>query len=457
MAGFLVPFLSGGLTAAKEIRNEYDETAGNIVDAASKKYNIQFDENSKAIELQNANYNAVLQALGAPMAEISAKEGRLNDVPTNQVVDYVKEKYSKSFIDIIQKKSKEKDKNGDLTFKLSDLGYQTLFSQDYNTATKSLKNNRDWAAKNINKGALKNVSDLYLDPDSKDAETSALGKAQSFMFGDRITEGTGVAFDQAASQEIGSEVKVQPTGGTDLKSSISDTIGFQETVYAGSINDINKAITSSLGLQNTKGFTIDPNNNFLFDTRFMPDANSIRANASDVAATYQFMSADGKPDTTKIVQIAHETVRRDIINPSLENFINPNITNKDIFNEKRKIFASGLSEGFIEEINNYKPENIISDREIVKGEKRVGKVRGGGVNARTLPDKEIDTGNFLVTVNVADVFIAEIKKIAYREDKLTYISYMADNFYVRTKNLDGTDAKMPLKDFVTETMGLKEY
>ena len=38
-AGFLVPFLSGGLIKAQEIRDEYDENAGNIVDAASAKYN----------------------------------------------------------------------------------------------------------------------------------------------------------------------------------------------------------------------------------------------------------------------------------------------------------------------------------------------------------------------------------------------------------------------------------
>ena len=113
-AGFLVPFLSGGLIKAQQIRDEYDENAGNIVDAASAKYNAQFEENQKAIELQNANYQAVSEALGVPMAEIAAKEGRLNEVPTNQVIEHVKENYSKAFIDKVQKKSQEKE------FKLSD-------------------------------------------------------------------------------------------------------------------------------------------------------------------------------------------------------------------------------------------------------------------------------------------------------------------------------------------------
>jgi len=38
MAGFLVPFATGGLIKAQEIRDEYDENAGNMVDAASAKY-----------------------------------------------------------------------------------------------------------------------------------------------------------------------------------------------------------------------------------------------------------------------------------------------------------------------------------------------------------------------------------------------------------------------------------
>ena len=109
MAGFLAPFLSGALIQAQETRDEYDENAGNIVDAASKKYNAQFDENSKAIELQNANYEAISGSMGASMAEIAAKDGILNGVSTNQVVDYVKKNYSKSFINSVQTKSKEKN------------------------------------------------------------------------------------------------------------------------------------------------------------------------------------------------------------------------------------------------------------------------------------------------------------------------------------------------------------
>ena len=49
MAGFLVPFLAGGITKALETRAEYDENAGNMVDAASEKYSAQFDVNVSVV------------------------------------------------------------------------------------------------------------------------------------------------------------------------------------------------------------------------------------------------------------------------------------------------------------------------------------------------------------------------------------------------------------------------
>jgi hypothetical protein len=449
MAGFLVPFLSGGLIKSQQIRDEYDENAGNIVDAASTKYNEQFDLNKKEIELQNSNYSAIENAHGTIVAEYAAKSGLLEKVNTAEVVNHIEKSLTMPRIAKLKSEGKRLEKKG---ISLADSGmFQSLFSQDYAEATKALKTNRDWASQNLNKGAIKNIADLNL---GKDTEPSALGKAQKFMFGDRITKGTGVAFDQAVAQKIGNEITVQPTSSTDIKSGISDTIGFQETVYAGSINDINKAITSTLGLESGQGFSIDANNNFLFDTRFIPDSNSIRANVSDVAATYQFMSADGKPDTNKIVQMAHEIVRRDIVNPSLGNFQNPNITNKNVFEKSRTIVASGLTEAITGEIENFNPNtDIITDKKLESKKKRSAR----GTTAATLPQVEVETGNFLVSEKVADVFLNKINEIPYREDKLTYISYMADNFYVKVKGPDGGDAKMKLKTYVTEVLGLRAF
>ena len=72
MAGFLVPFLSGGLIKAQEIRDEYDENAGKIIDAANALYKEKFNTNQKSIELQNANYTAIEAQFGTVVAEVAA-------------------------------------------------------------------------------------------------------------------------------------------------------------------------------------------------------------------------------------------------------------------------------------------------------------------------------------------------------------------------------------------------
>ena len=223
MAGFLVPFLSGGLIKSQQIRDEYDENAGNIVDAASAKYNAQFDENKKIIELQNSNFAAVETAFGTVVAEVAAKRGLLN-TNTKDVVKEVEADLKPGFIASLQDLNLE----GADAIK-SQLQLQTLFSDDYAAATKKLKSNRDWAANNLNKGAVKNLTDLYLAKGEKLPEPSGIEKAQKFMFGDRVTEGTGVGFEQAVAGEIGDQVKVQP-GAEDSRVSIAEAIGYRETL-----------------------------------------------------------------------------------------------------------------------------------------------------------------------------------------------------------------------------------
>ena len=79
LSGFLVPFASGALIKRQEIADEYDDTAGEIIDAASAKYNEKLSLNNKSIELQNANYAAVENALGTTVAEAAAKNQQLTD------------------------------------------------------------------------------------------------------------------------------------------------------------------------------------------------------------------------------------------------------------------------------------------------------------------------------------------------------------------------------------------
>ena len=86
---FFVPLLSGALIKRQEISDEYDSTAGDIIDAASANYKSKLKGNEARIKLQDSNYAAVETAFGTTVAEAAAKYGLLEGVETSKVVNYV--------------------------------------------------------------------------------------------------------------------------------------------------------------------------------------------------------------------------------------------------------------------------------------------------------------------------------------------------------------------------------
>jgi len=219
LSGFLVPFATGALIRRQEIADQYDENAGKIIDAASEHYKDKFNINSELIELQNQNYAAVEQALGTGIAEVAAKQGLLESVKPHLVVNHVEESLGKGLMKTITDVTKDLS-TADLKSKLQ---YQSLFSEDYTQATKSLDDQRDFAANNFNKGAIRNVADMFLG--KKDEEPTGVQKAQKFLLGDKITPATGAIFEQAVAKEIGETITIQPKAVSDLKASIADVIG----------------------------------------------------------------------------------------------------------------------------------------------------------------------------------------------------------------------------------------
>ena len=200
LSGFLVPALTGALIERQRIADSYDEKAGKIIDAVAPKYNEQLDKNQKEIALHKANYDAVARVLGIPVAEAASKGGFLTNVDTAKVVNHVQVSL-KDFIEWVG------DKDIKTIQKEYPDAYQSLFSDNYAQAKSSLKEKRDFAAKNFNKGAIKNVSDLYLG--KKDEEPTKVESAQKFLFGDRITDETGSAYEQAVAQELGDPITIK--------------------------------------------------------------------------------------------------------------------------------------------------------------------------------------------------------------------------------------------------------
>ena len=205
MAGFLVPFLSGGLIKAQQIRDEYDDNAGTIIDTVAPKYNKDLDINQKSIALHKANYDAVASALGIPAAEIASNTGYLKDVRTAEVVNHVQT----SLKDVLQWIG---DKDIETLKTEYPDAFQSLFSERYQDAISNLSERRDWAAKNFNKAATKSVADTFLG--KKDEQPSAIGKVKKLFFGEPITEGTGAAYEQAVAEKLGTPVRIESDDAT---------------------------------------------------------------------------------------------------------------------------------------------------------------------------------------------------------------------------------------------------
>ena len=100
---FFVPFLSGALIKRQEISDEYDNTAGEIIDAASANYKSKLKKNELGIKLQDSNFAAVETAFGTTVAEAAAKYGLLEGVETAKIVNYVNQSMPKGLVTKLQK------------------------------------------------------------------------------------------------------------------------------------------------------------------------------------------------------------------------------------------------------------------------------------------------------------------------------------------------------------------
>jgi len=426
LSGFLVPFVAGGITKALETRDEYDENAGNFVDAAAAKYGTQFDENQKAIELQNANYKAISGSLGLSMAEIAAKDGNLNDIPTNQVIAFVKEKYSKAFIDTVHKRSKEEG------FTLKNLGYQTLFTQDYAAATKELKESREWAANNLNKGAVKSLADLYLAKGEELPEPTGIEKAQKFMFGDRVTQGTGVGFEQALAEKIGDEITVQPKA-FKAEGTIAERLGFLEPVNIGTVPEQDKAIASIL---NIKDITLAEGGGILFPVRFRNEVLAIKEKAMNYALEFTTMKGGAEVvNVSGLMQKAHNELAKEIISPVADRFTGYTLDTSKIAKSMsyRVMKATG-----IDTTSTWYVDNNFTEEDFVLG--KVGKERKDIVNTIT------------VSMKAKDIMKEEIKNLESMATMKLYIDYLPDNLRIETAG-----GPVSLKTFYKNIFALASY
>ena len=436
LSGFLVPFASGALIKRQEIADEYDDTAGEIIDAASAKYNEKLSLNNKAIELQNANYAAVENALGTTVAEAAAKNGFLNNVDTNKVVNYVTESMPKGLVNRLQNLTMTEDKKGFLTKDGEKQLFDSVFKDDYNKATSKLGNQKDWASKNLNKGAIKNVSDLYLSGGEELPAPTGIEKAQKFLFGDRITKETGATFNLAAEEAIGGNIDVQPNA-VMASSSLAERVGYRPAVDLGSILNQDRAIA---GILNADDIKLAPDGSgIIFPARFNNHVLAIKDNAQKYALEYT--DADGKTvDIANLMLRSNQDIENNIISPISKSFIGYKIDTSEF---AKSMSFRVMSATDIDFSSEFIKSNSLTEKDFVKAKQ----------SRNDINNKNSDiVDGFTLSTKAAQSFEDEIAMQESTQLRAVYIDYLPDNMQILVAG-----QAMPIKTYYKRLFGIARF
>ena len=170
LSGFLVPFATGALTKAQEIRDEQDEISGAMIDESSTHWRAKFDTERERIKKKKELYSEIEIGWGKPIAEIMSHLGFLDDGDTEKAYAWLKE---------IGPENIAKFKN------LKPEDYKSVFLENADQITKSIESKENVLAKNSTREGLKHMSDLWFG-DTIRKEGGKLDTARQFLFGGPI-------------------------------------------------------------------------------------------------------------------------------------------------------------------------------------------------------------------------------------------------------------------------------
>ena len=84
LSGFLVPFATGALTKAQDIRDEQDEISGAMIDESSKHWRSKFEAERERIKKKKELYSEIENGWGKSIAEVMSHLGYLDDGTTEK-------------------------------------------------------------------------------------------------------------------------------------------------------------------------------------------------------------------------------------------------------------------------------------------------------------------------------------------------------------------------------------
>ena len=311
----LLPILIGAMQTRNVIKDqneaEYDEVTGAFIDAAAAEFLADKANQKERIKNNEKFYKATEARYGTNVAEFAAKN--------NLFEGYVKPAAFLNDIEggtIIPVEFRNKLRKDDV-FKSQ--GFKTTFAQDQNLAKQQLEDKTLFAAKNLNKGAVSNLADLYLG-----TETEKQSPLKKFLFGQKTPDVTAAAagFEKGLEEtEAKSVVPEETTTMADASSLAADTnlidkkLGFEKALSIGSVREVDSAIASVFNLKNVQ----ITNEGIVFPEAYRLRALAIKDKMSDLAQTGSFA------DVTTLTNAAASFIEQNFFSTLPKAFSNYNV------------------------------------------------------------------------------------------------------------------------------------
>ena len=450
----LLPFLVGAMQTRNVIKDqneaEYDEVTGAFIDAAATEFFADKANQKKRIETNEKFYKATESRYGTNVAEFAAKnnlfEGYtqpaafLNDIEGGTIMP-------------VEFRNKLRGTEKDDTFFKSQ-GFKTTFAQDQNLAKQQLEDKTLFAAKNLNKGAVSNLADLYLG-----TETEKQSPLKKFLFGQKTPDVTAAAagFGKGLEEtEAKSVVPEETTTMADASSLAADTnlidkkLGFEKALSIGSVREVDSAIASVFNLKNVQ----ITNEGIVFPEAYRLRALAIKDKMSDLAQTGSFA------DVTTLTNAAASFIEQNFFSTLPKAFSNYNVkssigepvnatsdfsidTNNvaSLGKNFNTIFGSFVDDPDTPEVEKLKDSDLVLKQTVAE---RTGRSKG---------ETSVASGKFLMTKNAYTAiknYIETMDSVALQK---AYIQYLPKNLMIQV----GTDNVVPINNRLNATFGFTTF
>ena len=330
----LLPILIGAMQTRNVIKDqneaEYDEVTGAFIDAAATEFFADKATQKKRIENNEKFYKATENRYGTNVAEFSAKSNLFDGYTSPLEFLRAIEEGQAMPIEFRNKlRGTTKDGKIDDTFFKSQ-GFKTTFAEDTNLARQQLEDKTLFAAKNLNKGAISNLADLYLGD-----STQKQSPLKTFLFGQKTPNVTKMAAGFEAGLDATAEKSVvkpeettlpeETTSVADASSLAADTnlidqkLGFEKNISIGSTREVDAAIASIFNLDNVQ---IGP------EGIIFPEAYRLRALAIKDVAADLVQSGKYEGDTTTLINDAASFIEQEYFSKLPAAFSNYTVTSK---------------------------------------------------------------------------------------------------------------------------------